>query len=152
MKSTFLPLQIHLSWFTCCICVMDAVKIFSHGDKLWCQKWPWTCKLISLGRFAAWRAKTNTLKHTILLLCYHMKCIAILLYLAMEISSSLRGAGYQVILFHLVMQKAVEPRKRFLKKAVCYCLLSLTSNIIFHYSGRPHVTLMDRNTDVSKNI
>lgn len=63
----------------------------------------------------ALRGKTNNFTHTILLLCYHMKCI-VMLYLVMEMSNSLRGAGYQAILFHLVMQKAAEPRKRFFKR------------------------------------
>lgn len=35
----------------------------------------------------------------------------------MEIRNSLREAGYQVLLFHLVVQSAVETRKRFLKRA-----------------------------------
>ena len=102
-----------------------------------CLGLPQTSKLIFLGGFAAWstffilftpRGKTNNVMHTIQLLCYHMKCIVIFLYMTMEIGNSPKGASYQVILFHLVMQSAVEPRKRFLKKAsevVFYPLVKL---------------------------
>lgn len=38
--STFLQLQTHLSWFTCYICVMDAVLTFSYRDELWYLRCP----------------------------------------------------------------------------------------------------------------
>lgn len=74
--------------------------------------------------------------------------------LAMEISGSLQGPGYQVLLFHLLMQTAAEQKrmlrgggtlKKKKKAARLFLPLSQTSNIIHDDSRRPCMTLMERN-------
>lgn len=75
--------------------------------------------------------------------------------LAMEISGSLQGPGYQVLLFHLLMQTAPEQKRMLggVKKAVRLFLpLSQTSNIIYDDSWRPCMTPLDRNPAVCRDM
>lgn len=65
----------------------------------------------------------------------------------------LQGPGYQILLFHLLMETAAEQKRMFLKRHWgCFCPLSQTSNVIHGDSQRQRVTLMERNSAVHRNI
>lgn len=92
-----------------------------------------------------------SLTHKILLFGYHTQHALF----AMETNGRLQGPGYQVPLFHLLMQTAAKQKRMFFKKKRqwgCFYSLSQTSNIIHVDNRRLHVTLMESNSAVHRNI